>query len=225
MAEGHRQRLKSRFLKEGIDGFEPHNALELLLFYSLPQIDTNKIAHALIDRFGSFSGVLDADYNDLITVDGVGAHTASLIKLIPELARYYQAEKASGNIKFASLDAIGEYLIAKFLGETVEVVYMLLFDNKMELIDTVRVHEGSVSSASVSIRKMAEIALSRRAATVVVAHNHPKGLPMPSPEDINVTRTLKEALSVLEIELYDHFIVAENKYSTVLHPMQFAWGC
>lgn len=224
MAEGHRQRLKNRFLKEGIDGFEPHNAIELLLFYSLPQIDTNKIAHALIDRFGSFSAVLDADYQELIKVDGVGAHTASLIKLIPELARYYMSEKAREENIFESYDDIGKFLIAKYLGELSEVVYLLMFDNKLRLIDCIKVAEGSVSSASLSFRRVSEIALQHHAASIAIAHNHPAGVPIPSAEDINLTRTLRDAMKLLEIDFIDHFIVAENKYATVLKPMKFAWG-
>ena len=86
MHENHRKRMKERFLREGLTHFEPHNVLELLLFYSIPQKDTNELAHTLIDRFGSLTGVFEAAYTDLIEIDGVKEHTATLIKLIPELA-------------------------------------------------------------------------------------------------------------------------------------------
>ena len=217
MAEGHRQRLKSRFLQSGLDGFNEINALELLLFYTVPRQDTNPLAHRLLDRFGSFSAVLDADYGDLMTVDGVSDHTATFLKLLPESARYYQSSKLMGRTELATLSDIGEFLIRKYVGVLQETVLLLLFDNKRCLIACEKIHEGSVSSAAVSIRKMAETALKKRASSVVLAHNHPSGLALPSPDDIMVTRNFKSALNTLEIEFIDHFIVADNKYCTVLN--------
>ena len=95
MHKEHRSRMKNRFLAEGIDSFEPHEILELLLYYSIPQKDTNELAHTLIDRFGKLSAVFDAPYDDLLSVPGVSEHTATLIKLIPALSRRYALEKNS----------------------------------------------------------------------------------------------------------------------------------
>ena len=217
MAEGHRKRLKERFVNCGLDDFNEYNALELLLFYTIPQKDTNPIAHRLIDKFGSFTDVLDADYDDLLTVDGVSEHTATFLKMLPQAARYYESRKITAKEKFSSLQTIGEYLVRKYVGITKETVYMLLLDNKKCLISCEKVHEGSVSSAAVSVRKMAETALKKRAAAVVVAHNHPAGLPIPSTDDLFITKSLKNALQTLEIELVDHFIIADDKYCTICH--------
>lgn len=217
MAEGHRGRLKERFLNDGLDGFNEINALEILLFYALPRNDTNPIAHRLLDRFGNFSAVLDADYNDLLEVDGVSDHTATLLKLLPAAARYYESGKIAERKELATLSDIGEFLIRKYVGVIKETVYLILLDNKRCIISVEKVHEGSVSSAAVSVRKMAETALKKRAASVVLAHNHPSGIAVPSPDDILVTKNIREALQTLEIEFIDHFIVAENKYCTILN--------
>ena len=217
MAEGHRGRLKERFLTEGLENFNEINALELLLFYTIPRSDTNPTAHRLLDRFGSFSNVLEADYDDLLEVQGVSDHTATFLKLLPETCRYYQSHRVKKDTELLTLEDIGDYLVKKYVGILKETVYMLLLDNKRCLISAEKVHEGSVSSAAVSVRKMAETALKKRAAAVVIAHNHPSGLAVPSPDDILVTRNFRSALQTLEIEFVDHFIVADDKYCAIIN--------
>ena len=111
MAEGHRSRLKERFKNDGLDSFNEINALEILLFYAVPRSDTNPLAHRLLDRFGSFAAVLDADYNDLLEVEGVSDHTATFLKLLPEAARYYQSGKIMQRQELATLADIGEFFV------------------------------------------------------------------------------------------------------------------
>ena len=106
--EGHRQRLKNRFLTEGLDSFETHNILELLLFYSIPQRDTNGIAHKLLDTFGSLKGVFEADFEELIKIDGIKENTATLLKLIPEVARAYFHEEMDEQKIFDTAEKIGK---------------------------------------------------------------------------------------------------------------------
>lgn len=215
MAEGHRARLKKRFLTEGLENFEPHNTLELLLFYAIPRVDTNPIAHRLIDRFGSVSAVLDASVSELSSVDGVGENAAIFLKLIGESYRYLDSD--TDNFDKLVLDdeeRISKYLIGAYRGVPNEVVMLLMFDAKRRLIETCRVHEGSVSSAGVNIRKLAELALEKRAVSVILAHNHPGGLAFPSADDIAVTTALHRALVVLEIQLVSHYIIAGGEYIT-----------
>ena len=154
MHKDHRKHTKDRFLSEGLDSFEPHNVLELLLFYSIPQKDTNETAHMLINRFGSLSAVFDAPYDDLLTVPGISEHSATLIKLIPAISRRYAMEKNSKVTKLSSIEDIGKYLVARYLGVTEETVLLLLLDNKFGLIDCVKVHEGSVNSSAITMRKL-----------------------------------------------------------------------
>ena len=125
--EGHRQRLRDRFLKEGLDGFAPHNVLELLLFYAVPQRDTNELAHRLLTRFGSLSGVLDADFDELCQVEGVGANVATLLKLVPGLARRYLDDYDENGVVLTTIEEVGTFLRPKFIGRNNEMIFLLYF--------------------------------------------------------------------------------------------------
>ena len=216
MHKDHRKHTKDRFLSEGLDSFEPHNVLELLLFYSIPQKDTNETAHMLINRFGSLSAVFDAPYDDLLTVPGISEHSATLIKLIPAISRRYAMEKNSKVTKLSSIEDIGKYLVALYLGVTEETVLLLLLDNKFGLIDCVKVHEGSVNSSAITMRKLIETALFKRASMVVLAHNHPSGVALPSSDDLFTTQQVKRAFDLVEIGMLAHIIVAGDTFTNIL---------
>ena len=216
MHKDHRKHTKDRFLSEGLDSFEPHNVLELLLFYSIPQKDTNETAHILINRFGSLSAVFDAPYDDLLTVPGISEHSATLIKLIPAISRRYAMEKNSKVTKLSSIEDIGKYLVARYLGVTEETVLLLLLDNKFGLIDCVKVHEGSVNSSAITMRKLIETALFKRASMVVLAHNHPSGVALPSSDDLFTTQQVKRAFDLVEIGMLAHIIVAGDTFTNIL---------
>lgn len=216
MHKDHRKHTKDRFLSEGLDGFEPHNVLELLLFYSIPQRDTNETAHMLINRFGSLSAVFDAPYDDLLTVPGISDHSATLIKLIPAVSRRYAIEKNSKATRLSSIEDIGKYLVARYLGVTEETVLLLLLDNKFGLIDCVKVHEGSVNSSAITMRKLIETALFKRASMVVLAHNHPSGVAIPSSDDLFTTQQVKRAFDLVEIGMLAHIIVAGDTFTNIL---------
>ena len=213
LAEGHRERVKRRFLAEDLEAFEQHNALEFLLFYALPRIDTNGIAHRLIDRFGSFSEVLEAPIDEIASVDGVGDNAAIFLKLIHSTVKYYERDVANrSQSAFDSKDTIGKFLVEKFAGEENEKVILMMLDNKCELIEARVLHEGTVNSVSANIRQVTEMALRARASSVIISHNHPRGIAFPSTEDIAVTENIKRALSLVDITLIDHYIVAGNNY-------------
>ena len=216
MHKDHRKHTKDRFLSEGLDSFEPHNVLELLLFYSIPQKDTNETAHMLINRLGSLSAVFDAPYDDLLTVPGISEHSATLIKLIPAISRRYAMEKNSKVTKLSSIEDIGKYLVARYLGVTEETVLLLLLDNKFGLIDCVKVHEGSVNSSAITMRKLIETALFKRASMVVLAHNHPSGVALPSSDDLFTTQQVKRAFDLVEIGMLAHIIVAGDTFTNIL---------
>lgn len=215
--EGHRQRLKARFLNDSLEGFEPHNILELLLFYSIPRQDTNEIAHALINRFGSLKNVFDADFNELITVPGIKENSATLIKLIPQISKAYLLDNPEDDLIYDHADKIGKFLVNKYIGETTETVYMLLLDNSFKLIDCVRLQEGSVSSAQLAPRRIMDFVIKKGASMVVLAHNHPNGMPVPSSEDIETTITLSGALEMFDVGLIEHFLIAGNRYVPLMH--------
>ena len=207
--KGHRQRLKARFQESGLDSFTDVQALELLLFYAIPQKDTNPIAHDLLNRFGSLSRVLDADVEELKKVPNISDHAATLLRLVTELGRFYQVDSAQRTQVLTSLDACGAYLVPRFFGRKVETVFLLCLDAKCKVLCCREIGEGSVNAASISVRKVVETALSTGATSVVLAHNHPSGVALPSADDVQTTRRIAAALSAVEVKLIDHIVVAE----------------
>lgn len=212
----HRERMKARFLSDGLDVFEPHNVLELLLFYSIPRRDTNVTAHRLIEKFGSLHSVFDAPYGELLSVEGISEHSATLIKLVPALLNKYSADKNSTRVRISSLDEAGQYLVNRFDGIGVETVYLMLLDNKSDLIDCVKIHEGSVNSSAITTRVLVETALFKHASSVILAHNHPHGIALPSSDDLFTTRTVKNAFDAVGVNMLAHLIVAGKSYCDIL---------
>ncbi len=212
MHEGHRQRLKKRFRLDGLDKFEDHTALELLLFYALPQHDTNPLAHALMDHFGKLAAVFDAPMEDLMKVKGVGENTALLIKLIPQMSRKYLVSKADNVICLNTTCKAGKYLLPRFYAHRNEVVYIVCLDAKCKVLGCIQLFEGNVNSANVSIRKIIETALSFNATSVILAHNHTSGIALPSADDEKTTILIKNALESVSIRLSDHIIIADDDF-------------
>ncbi|MBQ6539482.1 MAG: DNA repair protein RadC [Oscillospiraceae bacterium] len=210
--DGHRGRMKHRFLTDGLDGFHDHEILELLLFYAIPRRDTNPIAHELLTRFGSLSGVLDAAAEELCRVDGVSENAAVLLKLIPHAAKRYSLSRSSFNGLLDSTEKVGDYLVPRFFGERDEVVYMVCMDSKFKVLNTKLIFRGNVNSASISIRKIVETALTYNATRVILSHNHTSGIAVPSREDIDTTFKLKNALAAVDVQLVDHIVVADDDY-------------
>lgn len=209
---GHRDRLKQRFLEQGLDGFTDIQVLELLLFYAIPRRDTNALAHALLDRFGSLSQVLEAEASELQSVPGISAHSATLLALVTQLARAYQVSCANRMEILDSLDACGAYLLPRFFGRTRETVFLLCLDAKCKVLCCKEIGEGSINSASISVRKVVETALQAKASSVVLAHNHPSGVALPSLEDQVTTKRIYAALQLVDVVLADHIVVADGDY-------------
>ncbi len=210
--DGHRQRLKNRFLKEGLDNFDQLQVLELLLFYCIPRQDTNPIAHSLLDHFGSLAQVLEAPAAELKKVPGVGDSVATFLSLVSAAERYHRVSRIASTDILTSIEACGDYLVPRFHRRRNETVFMLCLDAKCKVLCCKEVGEGSVNSAAVPIRRIVEMALGANATSVVLAHNHPSGVALPSDEDVHTTRRLAMALSAVEITLIDHIIVADGDY-------------
>lgn len=212
MHEGHRNRLKRRFLEEGLDGFEDHQILELLLFYAIPRRDTNEIAHSLIDKYGSLSGVLEADPKDLTATSGLGENSTVLLTLIPSLARIYLKDRWGVRPTLNSTARAGEYVLTLCAGRTYEVFYVICLDAQHKVIYPALVHEGTIDQAPVYPRMIVETALRHKAHSIILAHNHPGGSPSPSPQDIEVTKKIRTALESISISVLDHIIAAGERY-------------
>lgn len=210
--DGHRQRMKSRFLEAGLDGFNDHNALEMLLFYALPRKDTNELAHKLLNHFGSLAAVLEADQKALSEIDGIGENAAVLLKLIPSISRRYMEEVMAPRKSVESAEQLGRYFIAKFMYFQDEVCYALLLDNANRVITCKQISKGVVNATEVGVRTLIELAMKYRASGVIIAHNHPNGMPEPSCEDEDCTVTVQNMLNVVGVKLIDHIIVGGGVY-------------
>jgi len=204
----HRKRVKRTFIKGGFESFEPHNALEMLLFYSVPQSDTKPLASELIARFGGFDKVLEADYESLLEVDGVGEHTAVFIKLLLESYRYYEREKRRPGFNAASASVAVSYAKSLFAGMSREAAYLMCFDSGLDLLACAKLSEGTVDAAAVTARRVIELATLHRASAVILAHNHPGGGAAPSSDDLRATANVMKALDAIDIALVDHIIVS-----------------
>lgn len=209
---GHRQRLKKRFLINGERAFADHELLELLLFYSIPQGDTNPLAHRLIEQFGSLSGVMEASVEDLVSVAGVGSHTALLIHLLPQFARRYQQDRVNLDTVVNCADDAANLFRPCFYGARNEMVYLLCLDARGRVLGCDLLHEGSANLCMLDIRLVTELALRHRARSILLAHCHVSGLAVPSPEDRIATLQCRDVLNKLQIDLLDHLVFADGDY-------------
>ena len=214
--DGHRQRLRERYLREGLDNFEQHQVLELLLFYCVPRRNTNDIAHALLDRFGSVAQVLGAPRSELMKVSGMGEGAATFLSLVNDLNRYCQVHCGGRPTILNTVNACGRYLIPLFQNLRNETVLMVCLDAKCKVLCCEEVGEGSVNYAAVPVRRVVEVALGVNATSVVLAHNHPSGIAVPSDEDVCTTRRIAMALNAMDIHLVDHIVVADDDFVSMV---------
>ena len=198
-----------RFLKEGLDSFEDHQVLELLLFQAVPRRDTNPLAHKLIQRFGSLSAVLEADPKDLASVEGVGENAAAFLSMMPHVTRRYFHDRVKHSRKpLNNSESAAEYLVPLMAGRSEEVFYVICLDSQLRVLYPALISEGTVKDALVHPRHVAEAAVRHKAASVILAHNHPAGSVKPSTHDHKLTRSLVQALGGINVQVVDHVIVA-----------------
>ncbi len=210
--DGHRERLKNKLLEQGLDVFDDHTVLELLLFYAMPRMDTNPLAHELLNKFGSLEAVFEAPVEELSKTNGIGENTVTLLKLIPEVSRRYAIDKNKSDNILDTTKKAGDFLVARYMYERDEVVYVICLDSKCGVICCKELARGVANSATISIRKIAELALSKNATSLIIAHNHTCGLALPSMEDELTTKRIRAALDSIGISLNDHIIVASDDY-------------
>ena len=218
---GHRDRLRKRFIKDGLANFEAHNALEFLLFYAYARADTNVLAHRLINKFGSISAVFDADLGELMSIEGVGERTATLLKLMPEMSNLYHTDKVRFTKTINSTQEAGDYLVPRFIGKTKEEVHLLTLDGKRKILRCTKLFDGTVNASAISLRLIMQEALAANAVSAILAHNHPGGIAIPSTNDKRVTGKVYAALKNVSIELADHIVVADNDFVSMRDSGQF----
>ena len=211
---GHRERLRERYLRAGLDAFSMHETLELLLTYAIPRRDVKPIAYALKNRFGSLHGVLQASVEELTQVDGVGESSAILISMIAPLFRAYRRSIAEETPEIKNGYQAVRYCEALLEGERYEKFYVIALDARMRLIHTALISTGDVTEVRVYARHVLSALTQCNAVGAVIAHNHPSGSAQPSREDISLTNAIAQLLDGVGIKLYDHIIVsAEETFS------------
>lgn len=210
--EGHRERMKNRFMEQGLDVFDDHQVLELLLFYAMPRRDVNPLAHELLLQFGSLEGVFEAPAEELSKISGIGESSICLLKLIPEVSRRYMMDKNKFDNILDSSAKAGAYLLPRYMYERDEVVFLICLDAKCRVLCCRELFRGVNNSAEISIRKIVELALAKNASSVIISHNHTSGIALPSIEDEMTTKRVKSALETMSVTLADHIIVAGDDY-------------
>ena len=210
--DGHRERMRERFLKEGPDGFMDHEILEMLLYGTIPRGNTNEVAHQLLREFGSISNLIEADPHEITKTAGVGEKSAIFLSLLHELARRYEREKLEQKPALTSLSRCADYCMALLQFCVTERFYVICLDSRRRVLHTAKIAEGTVGQAYVSPRTVVEKALRYNATGVVFCHNHPRGSVRPSRDDIDLTIQLKSMLEPLGVDVVDHIIVGDNQY-------------
>lgn len=210
--DGHRDRMRQRFLQEGAEGLATHELLEMLLYGTIPRGDTNEIAHRLLDEFGGLDNLLEADPYEISKTAGVGIKSGVFLSLLHELVLRYEREKSSQKPALTSIQRCMEYCRMLLAYHPTERFYAVYLDARRKVLHTSKLAEGTVGEAHVSPRLVAEKALRYKAMSVLLCHNHPGGSTKPSYEDIVLTNQLRSILHPFGIEIMDHIIIGEDQY-------------
>ena len=211
IGEGHRKRLRERFLQSGLDGFLDYEIIELLLTLGTPRRDCKQQAKEAVEKFEGLSGVIDSTFEELQQVKGIGPSNAFGIKLFKAISERYAKEKITPSILLDSPQSVFEYLKEKIGKEKKEHFVIICLDTRNNLIfDDVSV--GTLNASLVHPREVFQRAILNNSSHVIIAHNHPTGDPSPSGDDITTTKRLVESGKILGIFVADHIIVAHNSF-------------
>lgn len=207
--------MRVRYDQNGFDGFLDYEILEFILFYSIPRKDTREEAKSLLKEFGSLSGVFGADFYTLQKCKGIGAASARLLKLFPDIARICAAEKLKNKTRLTTSTDAGEYAVALLAGRLYECFYVVSMDASKTVLFADKIAEGGISEVRVNIRKVVESVMKHNAQSVLLVHNHPGATLHPSEEDVEITHTIIHLLESIEIPVIDHIIVAGERFTSM----------
>lgn len=222
--EGHKERLRRKFCKnDNFSVLEDHEIIEMMLNYADVRRDQNKTAHNLIKRFGSIRGVLDASRADLEKVEGVGKSIATYILMIRQLFAEYNRDVSQVDSARVPQMELTDYIKSLFDGINKETIYMLCVNAKGKIINVHLIGSGTATGVLLDQREVLSIALASDANGVIFAHNHPMGLAVPSEEDIVSTKSIEKYLKGLDIQMIDHFIVAQDNCISIKHDNRYKY--
>ncbi len=209
--DGHRERLRGKFAENGIDGMYEHEVLELLLSYAIPRQDTNALAHALIDRFGSLTDVLSANVYDIANTPGLGMRSATLVKLAGEIRRVGMTKDEKRVIRLRNPYELASYCRTLYREQRYESLNVISLDKRYTVIHADEVGTGDVTGAPVDARKVCECLIRHGAYAAILTHNHPSGDVRPSRTDGRTTVAVAALLENINVKFYDHIIVGKDE--------------
>lgn len=210
---GHRDRLRQRFLDRGLAGFSDAEILEILLSFGTPRKDCKEPARELLHQFKTFPGVLDANKKELLRIKGVGPKNSFALGFVKSAAEHYLKQRLKRRHYLTSSKQVIDYLTHAMRGLQVEVFSAIYLDSSLAIIDSEQVAEGTVNVNTVYPREIIRKALDHNASALIVAHNHPSGSLSPSSQDTRLTRHLYLACQMMQIRLLDHLIIGDGHYS------------
>ena len=213
---GHREKVRQKFYETGFSGMAPHNVLEMLLFEGIPYKDTNEMAHELIEKFGDFAGVLEANRHDLLKVKGMTRNAACTISMILPLYNRYIESLQKRKSDLIEPKDIADYLRPKYFeGGCRERVFVLCYDLENHLLACRQINEGDFKSTDFDLREFARIVLETNCSKVIISHNHPHAIHLPSMSDIELTKKIRKFLEPFKVDLVDHIIVSDTDFASM----------
>lgn len=208
---GHRQRMRERFREGQLEGFAPHEVLELMLFYAIPQRNVNPLAHRLLDHFGTFNAVLDAPYEELMKVEGMGEYAATLVKLFQAVSARYAQNLTQERKVLPNRGAAQRHCLSLFHGQRQEHFYVVCLDSRMSVIRNELIAKGTLDEVPAYPRMVVEAVMRHNAHAAILCHNHPGGSEIPSAQDVEMTRQIVSVLGGIGVLLVDHMVIAGDR--------------
>ena len=208
--EGHRQRLREKFLKSGLDGFHDYEIIELLLTLGTPRTDCKQPAKDALKKFGSLKAVLEGNSKDLKEIKGIGDHNVFGLKLTQDVARRYLADRIVDMDYIRSSEDVLDYLRHNLRDKSKEVFMIIYLNGRNQILKMEKLFEGTLNTSAVYPREVVKRALENDASALVLVHNHPSGNSSPSQDDLTITKKLKDAVKTIDIYIHDHLIIAGN---------------
>ena len=212
---GHRERMRAKFLKRGIDAFDDHEILEFLLFYVNKRKNTNPLGHALMAKFKTLEAVFGATFEELCEVDGLGEVGATLIKLVGAIPNRLSINAMEKKVRLASHRDAAEYCAGFLKGIEHERMIMVSLNSMRDVLAVDVISDGTFNATNADIRKILKTALLRKASGVILAHNHPGDTCHPSAADTLVTSKIMGVLESINIAVIDHIICGDDSYSSM----------
>lgn len=211
--QGHKKRLRKRYMKDGLKGFHDYEVLEIILSYSLIRKDTKLLAKKLIEKFGGLTEVLNKSVSSLKSIKGIGERTAVLIKLFRDVPAYYMQDNLQDRkISLNSPDEVYDFLDCNYRGSDVEEFVVIYLNTANEVIDINTLFSGTIDRSAIYIRELVKEIIELKSSAVILAHNHPSGNLSPSIQDKQITKKIKRALQHIDVNLLDHIIYGDSDF-------------